>query len=444
MSFRSYESYCESGIEWVGKIPTDWRVEPLFAVASECDLPNTGMLESNLLSLSYGRIVRKSITDNDGLLPESFETYQVVEPGDIVWRLTDLQNDKRSLRTAIVEERGIITSAYLATRPRAVRPRYLNYLLRSYDQLKVFYSMGGGVRQTMKFSDVRRMPVLLPSEREQEAIEVFLEREVEKIEALVVEQRRLITLLKEKRRRIVADTVTKGLDSSILMKRSGIDWLEEVPAHWAVAPVGSRYEVQLGQMLNEKRASGDNMRPYLRVFDVQWDEINVEDLPLMDFSPVAQERYRLEPGDLLVNEGGSYVGRSAIWRGELSECYYQKALHRLRPRNRLGDTAEFLLFVMEMATQLGVFVYQGNQTTIDHLTAEQLRQTRLPFPPFEEQHAIARHLRQRIADLTELAVEAERSIKVLEDRRAALVFAAVSGKIDVRASLVTDRRRNTR
>ena len=148
---------------------------------------------------------------------------------------------------------------------------------------------------------------------EQKCIAAFLDRETAKIDALVEEQQRLIELLKEKRQAVISHAVTKGLDPNAPMKDSGIEWLGEVPAHWEVVSVGYRYEVQLGRMLNEERSGGENLRPYLRVFDVQWNSINTEDLPLMDFPPEAQIRYRLNPGDLLVNEGGGNVGRSSIW-----------------------------------------------------------------------------------------------------------------------------------
>jgi type I restriction enzyme S subunit len=199
VSFPAYPEYKDSGVPWLGEVPAQWKRKPLFALAKELDDRNVGMQEDNLLSLSYGKIKRKNIEDNDGLLPASFETYQIVERDDIVWRLTDLQNDQRSLRTGIVRERGIITSAYLATRPTAVLPEFLAYLLRTYDLTKVFYSMGGGLRQSMKFSDVKWLPIMLPSDAEQAAIAAFLDRETAKIDALVAEQERLIALLKEKR-----------------------------------------------------------------------------------------------------------------------------------------------------------------------------------------------------------------------------------------------------
>ena len=110
--YRAYPAYKDSGVEWVGDIPDSWQVTPLFSVATTAVNKNDDGLESNVLSLSYGKIVRRDIEDNHGLLPESFNTYQIVGSGDIILRLTDLQNDKRSLRVGIASEKGIITSAY--------------------------------------------------------------------------------------------------------------------------------------------------------------------------------------------------------------------------------------------------------------------------------------------------------------------------------------------
>ena len=198
MSHLAYPLYKQSEIGWYKEIPKEWDVKPLLAVACESTDSNKGMIESNLLSLSYGRIIQKDINSSEGLLPESFETYQIVDPNDIVMRLTDLQNDKRSLRSAIVRERGIITSAYLALRPHSIDPNYLNYLLRSYDLTKVFYSMGGGLRQSLNYSDVKRLPIIVPSLPEQKAIVAFLDHEITKIDNLILEQEKLVRLMKER------------------------------------------------------------------------------------------------------------------------------------------------------------------------------------------------------------------------------------------------------
>lgn len=435
MSLPRYSEYKHSEIPWMGKIPSGWSVCPLISTVSERSEPNVGMREDNLLSLSYGRIVQKDIGSNDGLLPESFETYQIIRPGDIVLRLTDLQNDKRSLRSAIAEEQGIITSAYLAIQPKGIERRFLAYLLRAYDLAKVFYSMGGGLRQSMKFSDMKRMPIIVPSTSEQVAIACFLDRETAKIDALIAEQEKLLTLLAEKRQATIAQAVTRGINPNVPMKDSGVPWIGDIPWHWSVVPLAYRYTVQLGKMLDSAKISGEHLRPYLRVFDVQWGSINTDELPMMDFDEDARQKFRLIPGDILVNEGGSYPGRSAIWKGSVEECYYQKALHRLRPICTSEDTSEFFYYAMIWAANQGVFVAGGNETTIEHLPAERLRRYRFAFPSrIDEQKEIASFLNAETAKIDLLKAEAEHAIALLKERRSALISAAVTGQIDVRVA----------
>ncbi len=270
---------------------------------------------------------------------------------------------------------------------------------------------------------------LCPPLEIQRRIARFLDEKTAQIDGLIEKKRALLDRLAEKRQALITRAVTKGLNPDAPMKPSGIDWLGEIPAHWSLAALGYRYEVQLGRMLNAERADGENLKPYLRVFDVQWGKINTDNLPLMDFPPDAQERYRLCSGDLLVNEGGSYVGRSAIWRGELQECYYQKALHRLRPFHASRDTAEFFYFVMEAATKNAVFVVGGNQTTIDHLTAEQLKRYRFGFPPIDEQLSISNYLSNKLGDDQTVIDKVEFSIQRLNAYRSAIITAAVTGQI---------------
>lgn len=140
----------ETGVSWVKSIPAHWEERSLIQVAEEQQIKNTGMVEDNLLSLSYGKIINKDINTTDGLLPASFEGYQIINSGNIVLRLTDLQNDHRSLRTGLATQRGIITSAYTCLKARDnVLPEYLQLQLHVADLCKVFYGMGGGVRQSM-------------------------------------------------------------------------------------------------------------------------------------------------------------------------------------------------------------------------------------------------------------------------------------------------------
>ncbi len=208
-----FKALKNSEIEWIGEIPSNWNSCPLFTVAREKGKKNFNNQVQNVLSLSYGKIIDKDTSDNIGLLPESFETYQIIDEGDIILRLTDLQNDKRSLRVGLATHQGIITSAYLCLNFfRGLLPAYAYYLLHAYDITKVFYSFGGGVRQTMKFEDLKWLPLIVPPVEEQRAIINFLGRETVNIDTLVSKIDNAVFALKEYRMALISAAVTGKID----------------------------------------------------------------------------------------------------------------------------------------------------------------------------------------------------------------------------------------
>ena len=198
-----------SGIEWIGDIPDDWEVRKLLSIFKEHKDRNKNLEEQNLLSLSYGKIKRKDINNNDGLLPASFETYNIVENGDIVFRLTDLQNDKRSLRTGIVTQRGIITSAYVTIRPKIrLDSRFFHYLYHMYDICKVFYGMGDGVRQGMGFEDLKNIPTLIPPLKTQQKIADYLDSKCSQIDKYITKKQNIIQKLDAYKKSLIFECVT--------------------------------------------------------------------------------------------------------------------------------------------------------------------------------------------------------------------------------------------
>ena len=199
----------DSGIEWIGEIPEHWKVDLLSLLFEEHKQKNTGLLCKNLLSLSYGKIVRKNIDSVGGLLPQSYDGYNIVDKGDIVFRLTDLQNDKKSLRTGLVRERGIVTSAYVTLRSRKpVLSAYYQYLFHSYDVMKVFYGMGDGVRQGMNYGDLRKMLIVTPPHSEQNEIVEFLDTKCTEIDNLISIKLSKIDSLKEYKKSFIYEYVT--------------------------------------------------------------------------------------------------------------------------------------------------------------------------------------------------------------------------------------------
>lgn len=203
----------DSGIEWIGEIPKDWDTVPLFVYYKERKCKNIKGIENNLLSLSYGNIVRKNIEDNNGLLPESFDTYNIIECENIVLRLTDLQNDKRSLRCGFAKERGIITSAYVTIENiNQINNYYIFRLLHTYDIMKVFYNLGGGVRQGLKYDELKKLPIIIPSNLEQEQIVDFLDKKCLEIEKVIKKKQRIIDRLNDYKKSLIYEAVTGKME----------------------------------------------------------------------------------------------------------------------------------------------------------------------------------------------------------------------------------------
>ena len=431
MSFPAYPEYKDSGVAWLGEVPSHWRFRPLLALVEECNFSNLGMIESNLLSLSYGRIIEKDISSNDGLLPESFETYQIVDHGDIILRLTDLQNDQRSLRSGLVKRKGIITSAYTAIRPHGIHSKYLAHLMRAYDLQKVFYSMGGGLRQTMKYADLRHLPVLEPSLVEQASIAAFLDHETAKIDALIAEQEKLIELLKEKRLAVISHAVTKGLDPNAPMKDSGVEWLGQVPEHWDVAQIKQLIRLATSGPRGWADLIADEGALFFQSQNIGYVMDVVIENSQSIIPPQNSEamRARLLADDVVMCITGGRTGAVAHLAQDIGEAYINQHVCLLRPNSSVcGRYLAYCLFSFGSQQQLMAAMYGLKQG----LGLGQVQAVAVASPHFEEQIKIVDFLDHELTMLDGLLTESQKAITLLKERRSALISAAVTGKIDVR------------
>ena len=199
----------DSGIEWIGEIPQEWETNSMFQLFVQVKNKNRLLSETNLLSLSYGKIKRKDINTTDGLLPQSFDTYNIVQENDIVLRLTDLQNDHKSLRVGIANEQGIITSAYITIRNTSDNlAKYLYYYLHSFDISKGFYGMGSGVRQGLVWDDLKLFKFVIPSKNEQQEIANYLDEKCSEIDKLIAKKEQLLTEMENYKKAVIYEYVT--------------------------------------------------------------------------------------------------------------------------------------------------------------------------------------------------------------------------------------------
>lgn len=196
-----------TNIPWLKEIPEHWECVKLKMFCQDNKEKNKGNIESCVLSLSYGNIIVKKNV-NFGLVPENYDSYQIVNPGNIILRLTDLQNDHKSLRTGLVKNRGIITSAYVGLIVKNMNSEYTQLILHSYDVMKVFYGMGGGLRQSMSYTDIANVYIPVPPLSEQKQIVSYLDTKTSQIDKLIAHITKEIECIKEYKQRLISDVVT--------------------------------------------------------------------------------------------------------------------------------------------------------------------------------------------------------------------------------------------
>jgi type I restriction enzyme, S subunit len=436
MSFPRYPNYKDSGVKWLGEVPGHWDISQsrrMFAVRSEPALASDRMLTA---SQKYGVLFQSDFVQMEGRrvveVIMGTESLKHVEPNDFIISMRSFQGGIEWCKL-----RGSTSFHYVMLRPvKGVYPPFFAHLFKSVTFIQALRTTTDLIRdgQELRYSNFVQVDLPFVPLKEQTQIAAFLDSETSKIDSLVAEQLRLMELLKEKRQAVISHAVTRGLNPDAPMKPSGIEWLGDVPEHWSTPSLYMRYSSKLGKMLDSSKITGDHLIPYTRNVDVQWGSINLEDLPYMDIREDEYERYTVKTGDLLVCEGGA-VGRAAIVPIIDGVLGYQKALHRLRAVDE-NEIAQFMYFTLLWAAQTGIFDQSGS-STIAHLTGEQLRKYRFPKPPVEEQTAIAAYLESESAKLDTLTAEAQRAIALLQERRTALISAAVTGQIDVRGAVAS-------
>ena len=432
-----YANMKDSGIKWLGSVPAHWSIRTLYQLATRVNNKNSDLAEQNLLSLSYGKIKRKDINTNDGLLPASFDGYNIIEAGDIVLRLTDLQNDHTSLRVGHATERGIITSAYTTLRPiNSAHSRYLYYLIHAFDLKKGFYGMGSGVRQGLNYDEVKELRVVLPPQEEQDAIVAFLDEQCAKIDTLISEENSALEEYTNWKTIVISEAVTKGLDESATKTESNLPGLREIAEGYSIAPI--RWTISL---LTDYTANGS--------FADLAKNVTYKDSP--DFARLVRLtdlRAGFENDGVYVDEHAyNYLSKSALFGGEILlanvgayaglavEMPKVSFLATLGPNMFLIKmdsffwNQHFAYYALSSLLCWQQLVLLANKTTAQpKLNKDNLKSVKAVLPPLEEQEKIAKYLDTKCIAITSIIQEKKKLILELEAYKRSLIYEVVTGK----------------
>ena len=419
-----------SGIPWIGDIPKGWCVNLLSSLFDEHKQKNKGLVETNLLSLSYGKIIRKDINTKEGLLPESFDGYNVISSGDIVFRLTDLQNDKRSLRTGLCTENGIITSAYVTIRGRhSLNSAYYHYLFHSYDLCKVFYGMGEGVRQGMNYGDLRKLLILLPSLSEQQKIASFLDRKCSEIDEMIALQEKIVEELKAYKQSVITEAVTKGLNPDVPMKDSGIEWIGEIPEHWEVGRMKNLCN-QNPNSLSEK-TDKDIEFDYVDIGSVSFEKgvFNTEHYKFSEAPSRARRKANF--GDFIMSTVRTYLRAiDVIDTQEKANYIYSTGFAVLTPKAHISY--KFLSYISKSQYFLEQVTTLSRGINYPSINSTDLMTICVAHPSIEEQIQISDYLDKRCTEIDNLISIKLSKIDSLKEYKKSIIYEYVTGKKEVK------------
>ena len=415
--YRPYPAYKDSGVEWLGEVPEHWEVKRLKYAATSNPSPTEARNREESLEVSF--VPMEAVGEYGGLelettklIGEVYGGYTYFGEGDVVVaKITPcFENGKGAVAIGLVNGIAFGTTELHVLRVKhSIDRQYLFYLSIGHGFRRLgaaeMYGAGGQKRVPESFiSDIRHP---LPPLPEQGDISAFLDRETSRIDALVAKKERLIELLQEKRTALISHTVTKGLDPDVPLKDSGVEWLGEIPAHWAVKQLRWAVSFQRGHDLpSVERKEGD--------------------VPVVSSSGISSRHSKATakaPGIVTGRYGTIgqfYLINQSYW--PLNTTLYSIDLYGNEPR--------FLLYLLIHMSPL--FLLHSVKSAVPGVDRNDVHADHTTVPNLSEQRAIAAFLDRETAKIDALLAKVGSAIDRLNELRTALISAAVTGKIDVR------------
>ena len=432
--YQKYAEYKNSGVDWVGNIPSHWEIVPVGRLFIR--LKRTGFPDQELLSVyrDYGVIPKSSRDDNNNKPSDDLGQYQLVNPNDLV--MNKMKAWQGSI--AISEYEGIVSPAYFVYQPlrslfKRALPKYVHYLLRNPRYIAQYLRQSKGIRVNqwdLDPEEFQRIELVLPPKSEQNQIFKFLDYETAKIDSLIVKQEKLIELLKEKRQAVISHAVTKGLNPDVAMKDSGVEWLGEVPEHWGATKI--KYVAELTPKKSELSNSDSRLCTFIPMEKLKLGSL-VKDEEKQISEVIGGYTY-FKDGDLLLAKvTPCFENKNMVVANDLKNGigFGSSEIYVLRTNSKVNT--QFLYYrlqedqFIELAT--GAMTGAGG---LKRVPSEFLNNFEFALPPLSEQITIKEYLDQYLIKNECLMNKAQSAIQLMKERRTALISAAVTGKIDVR------------
>lgn len=428
---KKYGKTKETNIDWLGDVPYEWdlrKVKYMFSIRKRI----AGELGLNVLSITQRGIVVKDVESGEGQLSMDYSKYQRVYPGDFAMNHMDLLTGY----VDISPFEGVTSPDYrvFTLERKGFSAKYYLYIFQLGYQLRIFYYLGQGAshlgRWRLATDEFNEMIFPVPSPLEQEKIVSFLDYEISKIDELLASQQQLIHLLKEKLESIISQVVTKGLEDNVKVYDSGVEWLGEIPAHWILTKI--KYIADL----NPKIAVDVKDLPNECSF-VPMDKLKTDRLSLDEFRRTSE-----------VISGYTPFFNDDVLMAKVTPCFENKniaiasglingigfgstEIYVLRCKNALNNRFLFYRLQEEQFVNVAISSMTG-AGGLKRVPTDIVNNFKMALPPYHEQLEISAYLDNIKAMYAEIITEVVSQVSLLKERRLALIYAAVTGKIDVR------------
>lgn len=422
----TYDSYKDSGVKWLGQIPSHWDTGKMREFFSERkQLSQDG--SETLLSVSEYSGITPSVNDSGENVSRSASLigYKKCKSSDLIINI--MLAWKRGL--GISDYDGIVSPAYCVFVTHNINPHYANYLLRTDLYTAEFKRNSTGIiesRLRMYPDDFKNIICIHPPKREQEAIVAYLDKVTAEIDRAIEAQKKMIDALNERKQIIITRAVTHGLNPDTPLRDSGIDWLGQIPAQWDVSQLKRFASLILGKMLDTNGGPTINWSQYICAKDVHFDGVDTSNLKSMYFSEKERTMYRVVNGDVLIVEGGAGAGGCAIAKNIPDKIFIQNSIIIIRPK--IGLNNEYIAYLIQSFVKRGYIEFACNKATIPHFTKEKVGRMPISVPPIDEQKQIVSHINSIIRPIEDSISHCERMISLLNERKQIIINEVVTGK----------------
>lgn len=429
-------NYQDTFCDWVGEIPKDWNMtRGRFLFNSKKEI-NRELQCENLLSLTLNGVLNKDYHSSEGLRPENYNTYQIFQKDDLVFKMIDLENIKTS-RVGLVHEEGIMSPVYIRHEPikEKINPKFANWFYYDLYKKEIYNSIGSGVRSSLSSSDLLEIELPVPPIQEQKLISQYLDKKTIQIDSLVEKIQKKIELLKEQRTSLINHYVTKGLDPNVEMKDSGVEWIGEIPKHWKISklkylcPKGVQYGLNI-----DSDSYRENGVRFVRITDITSEgRLKKTDGVYLSPNDVPDEYY-LRINDILFSRSGGTVGKSIRIEDLDSDTSFAGYLVRFSFED--SDLSKFVKLVTESGFFWKWIDIQIIQSTIQNVNGEKYSNFSFPLPPKLEQKSIVHSVQDKLKIIVKNISNNELKVQLLLEYRQSLISSVVTGKVRVTEDMI--------